>query len=142
MKKISICLLLCSAFLVLPACKKKQIKNIKSDIVEGTWRISEYTDDNEDETGDYSGDIFTFKSDGTLLVSGTHEATGSWSVSKEDNSGDDVFDDRHIELIISLPALLEDLSDDWEVESHSSSKLELKDKSGDDSEDYLTFLKI
>ncbi|MCE3296201.1 MAG: hypothetical protein K0R65_1915 [Crocinitomicaceae bacterium] len=145
MKKLSILLVLCSAFFVLPACsKKKQIKNITSEITEGSWRISSYIDDSEDETSDYSGDTFTFKSDGTLIVTGTHQATGSWAVTKEDNSNDDdVFDDRHVEFIISLPALLDDLTDDWEVESHSSSRLELKDKSGGDgSEDYLTFVKI
>jgi hypothetical protein len=36
----------------------------------------------------------------------------------------------------------DELSDDWEVESYSDTKIELKDKSGDGSIDYLTIEKI
>lgn len=142
MNKVIMFAAVCGALIALPACKKKKIKNLKSDMTEGTWRVSSFNDDGNDETGDYAGDTFKFNSDGTLVVTGTHNATGSWSVRKEDSGDDDLFDDKHLEFVISLPIPLDDLSDDWEVESSSDSKLDLKDDSGgDDSEEHLTFVK-
>jgi hypothetical protein len=41
-----------------------------------------------------------------------------------------------------LPTPYDELSDDWEVESYSENKIELKDKSSDGSVDYLTIEKI
>ena len=139
MKTSILSLLLILGLVGLASCKKRQVRKIESSVTEGTWRITQYTDDGVDETSDFNGDVFTFMDDGTLLVTGTHEATGTWSVDRESN---DDSGGRHIEFRISLPPPgLDELSDDWEVESHSDSRLELKDDSGNDEngEDFLTF---
>jgi hypothetical protein len=142
MKRVVLGVCAVSIFLAIGACKKKQIKTIEKNMIEGTWKISSYTDDGNNETSDFAGDVFTFSSDGTVTVTGTHPMSGTWKVDKE--SDDDMFDDRHLEFILSFAAPLDELSDDWEVESHSDDRLELKDKSGNEEngEDYLTFEKL
>lgn len=140
MKALIFCLFLATGLIGLSSCKKRQIKKIKSSVTEGTWRITYYSDNGVNETSDFSGDVFTFKSNGTLLVTGNHSATGTWSVGKE---SDDDSGDRDIEFIINLPTpAMEELNDDWEVEKHSDSQLELKDESGNDNgDDQLIFTK-
>jgi hypothetical protein len=139
---------LCAAAMVLGlgSCKKKQMKAINSDLVEGSWKITRYTDSGTNETSDFEGSVFTFNDDGTVAVTGAHAMSGTWKVAKEDSGDDDLFDDRHLELTLSFPAPFDELSDDWEIESHSDSRLELKDDSGggddDEDEDNLTFEKI
>ena len=141
MKRVILGICAVGMVIAFGSCKKKQMKTIKNDMVEGTWKVTLYSDDGENETSDFSGDTFTFKSDGTVTVSGTHPMNGTWSVDK-DNSDDDSND--HIEFTLSFAAPLDELSDDWHVECHTDTRLELKDVSGNEENgtDYLTFEKI
>ena len=125
-------------------CKKKQIKNIEKAMVEGTWRITKYIDEGEDFSTALSSSTFVFSNNGSVTVTGSGTFLGTWDVAKEnDSDDDDISDDKHVEFILNLPAPYEDLSDDWEIESNSDDKLELKDKShSGESVDYLTFEKI
>lgn len=134
MKKIAF-ITFVGIFLLLSCGKKKIIKEIDEDIIDGTWRVSLFEEDGVNETSDYTGYVFTFKSDGTVkAASGAGVVNGVWSTNK---------DDGHVDFNLTLPAPLDDLSDDWEVVNNSSNTLELKDISGGDgSVDYLTFKKI
>lgn len=138
-------LILSSMFLLLMSCKKedvKQKKNIEKEVSSGTWRISNFVDSGVDETVNFSGYNFTFKDDGTLTASnGSSTFTGTWSVS-DSNSQDDNLDDLHFNINFNLTNNFEDLNDDWDIVSHSSSKLELIDVSGGNGgTDLLTFVK-
>lgn len=131
------------------SCKKKQMKKLEGTITEGTWKITQFTHDNVDETAQYAGSTFTFHSDGTLTVSGSVSLNGTWDVRKEDDSDDDIdlFDDKHLELYISLPAPYGELTDDWEVKGRSDTRISLEDDSNskgddDDNDDYLVFEKM
>lgn len=129
--KIIIALL---AFGMLVACKKKTIRTIDNDMSDGIWKISLFQEDGFNETSDYEIYTFNFEDNGSVIASNNgFSVTGSWSVGK---------DDGHVEFNLSMPIPLDDLSDDWEVISNSSTKLELKDVSGDGSVDYLTFIKL
>lgn len=127
-------------------CKKKQIKKIEKYVVEGNWKVTYFLHDGVNETSDYNQDSYHFLSDGTVhiyppLIQVVF--TGSWSCVKDTNSSDDdLSDDNHIEFNLVLPYPYDELSDDWEVESFSDDKIELKDKSSDGSVDYLTLEKI
>ena len=139
-------LILSSMFLLLISCRKedvKQKKDIEKEVSSGTWRISNFVDSGVDETVNFSGYNFTFKDDGTLTASnGSSKFTGTWSVS-DSNSHDDNLDDLHFNINFNLTNNFEDLNDDWDIVSHSSSKLELKDVSGGGGgTDLLTFVKI
>ncbi|MFM7005955.1 MAG: hypothetical protein ACKOWX_01745, partial [Flavobacteriales bacterium] len=76
-----------ASILLLSACSKwqsnqKQINKISTD---GTWIVSSYIDDGDDETSDFSTFRLTFLENGTLnatdlLSSNSNPYSGSWSV--------------------------------------------------------------
>ena len=125
------------------SCSKDETKDdedvkIKAAVESGTWRITNYTDGDIDETLDYVGFGFTFNEDGTLGVTdGNTSVSGAWSMTTSD------VDELDFNIFFSSPDLFEALADDWEVESYSNSKIELIDTSDDTSStDYLTFEKM
>lgn len=117
------------------------------DITEaGTWKITLYSDDGEDETFYYEGYTFTFAANSTLTaVKGEETITGSWSITDDSNSNDDDdgnSDDIEFNIFFSTPPRFEELSDDWDIVSISNVKIELVDVSGGNGDtDYLTFSK-
>ena len=119
-----------------------EIKQISDMVKSGTWRITNYNDSGQNETGDYTGYIFTFNENGTLMATnGTNTYNGTWSVS-DDSSSDDDPDDIDFNIFFASPPDFEELSDDWDIISSSSSKLELTDISGGNGgTDLLTFEK-
>jgi hypothetical protein len=134
MKNVAIVLALAVAGLT--GCEKSSTqKSVDNSVIEGTWKITLYEDDGDNETSDYSDLSFTFKDDGTVTAQPsllTVIYSGTWSTNK---------DSDHVDFNLFF-SQYEDLSDDWEVVNSSDTKLELKDVSGGDgSIDYLTFEK-
>lgn len=116
---------------------------------EGTWRVTYFFDTDSEETNDFNGYTFNFNSDGTLVASnGTNTVNGTWSVDDsssssddDDNSSDD--DDFNIFFAVDESSDFEDLNDDWDIISVTSTKIELTDVSGGNGgTDFLTFEKI
>ncbi len=125
------------------ACKKKQVKKVEKAVTEGTWRITRFIDSGDDETSNYATATLTFNEDGTLILTQGNTYSGTWSVTNDSGSDDDS-NDSDLDFNISLPVPHESLSDDWDIESHSSSKIVLKDLDDDEpnKSDYLTLEKI
>lgn len=99
----------------------------------GTWKVTSFKDDGQDKTSQFAGVVFTFNTDGTVTLNGAVSVKGTWDVAKEDDSNDDdLFDDRHQELILNIPSPYESISDDWEIDKFSDTKIESKDDSNDD----------
>lgn len=131
------------ALLLLTAvsCKKRQMNKLEDTVIDGSWRITHVTHHDIDETAAYAGSTFTFGPGGKLTVSGSVNLTGTWDVRKE-SSDDDWFDDRHVELYVSLPAPYNELTEDWELEKRSDTRISLKDDSEKhDDDDRLVFEK-
>ena len=116
----------------------------------GTWRITSFIDSGQDETSDFNGYTFTFNENGTVTATkGATTISGTWSVSDDSsnsssdddgNSTDD--DDFNLFFSVSPDSDFEDLNDDWDFISVSSTKMELIDISGGNGgTDYLTFQK-
>ena len=122
----------------------QQIAEIEGIAQSGAWRITNFVDSGQNETADFNGYDFNFNSDGSLVASnGTTTLTGSWSVTDDDSSSDDSNDDD-IDFNIFFPVPesndFEDLNDDWDVISTSSTRIELIDISGGNGgTDFLTF---
>ena len=120
-----------------------RINEIKSAILSGTWRITSFIDSGNNETSDFTGYNFTFNENGTLTASnGTDTIDGTWSVIEDDDSNDDSNYDDDIDFNISFlaPPSFTDLTDDWDVTSSSTTKIELIDISGGNGgTDTLTF---
>ena len=118
------------------------IEEIQSNVISGTWSIILYNDSGVDETSDYNAYTFTFNSNGELQASNGNETyTGTWSVTGS-NSSDTSNSDVDFNIAFSTPEILVELTDDWDVETYTSTTLELLDVSGGDgTTDFLTFEK-
>lgn len=110
--------------------------SVSSTLIDGSWRITYYWDNNQDETSDYNGYTFTFGNGNVLTALRAATPTvGTWTT---------LTDDGKVKLVISfssLPELIE-ISDDWEVTERTNTRIKLKDVSGGSGEtDFLTFEK-
>jgi hypothetical protein len=106
-------------------------------ITDGTWDVSLYNEGGIDQTSDFSGYLFAFNADGSLLATGPAEKTGTWNSTTESGK-------------VKIPILFEtetegpfeSISDDWFVLTATNQKIELEHISGGDgSIDHLTFEK-
>lgn len=116
----------------------------------GSWKITYFWDTDKDETNNFTGYVFNFNSDGTLVaVKGSNTVSGTWSVVDDSNnsSNDDdgnSTDDDDFNIFFSVPTTsdFDDLIDDWDIISVSANKIELTDVSGGNGgTDFLTFEK-
>ena len=116
--------------------------NIENNVEMGTWHITKYIDDGNDERNHFTGYNFTFGGNNVLTASNsTNTYNGTWSIS-DSNGDDDSQDDLDFNIFFASPPDFEDLSDDWDFISHTSTKIELIDVSGGNGgTDYLTFEK-
>lgn len=126
------------------------VNEVSTLVKSGDWVITYFAQDNIDETSNYDGFTFVFGTDGTLTATKNSDVlTGIWSVSHEDNGDDSADDNPHPEfedidfnIHFTAPDLMAELSEDWEIVSHTDTKIELKHVSGGDGGvDYLTFEK-
>jgi len=116
----------------------------------GSWKITYFWDTDKDETSNFSGYVFSFNSDGSLVaVKGSTTVSGSWSVlddsnnsSSDDDGGSTDDDDFNIFFSVPTTSDFDDLIDDWDIISVSATKIELTDVSGGNGgTDFLTFEK-
>ena len=90
-------------------------------LTQGNWQVQYFYDD-RDETIAYIGYVFTFSNDGTLsLTNGVDSAGGGWEVTQDGSK-------QKLVLNIVSNTLLQNLNDDWEIESSSKSFIKLKDQ--------------
>ncbi len=108
----------------------------------GTWRITLYNDSGTIKTNQFTGYNFTFGPSNVLTATnGTQTYTGVWSVT-DSNSNDDSLDDLDFNIAFTAPANFLELTDDWDIQSRTDTKIELIDVSGGNGgTDYLTFEK-
>ncbi|TMM57874.1 hypothetical protein FEE95_00120 [Maribacter algarum] len=83
------------------------IETITNNVSTGSWVITNFIDSGKNETGDFTGYGFSFNADGSLVAdNATNNATGTWSITIDDDSNDDSNDDS------SSSSLNDDNSDD------------------------------
>ena len=117
------------------------IAAIETNMESGSWRITYYFDSDHEETDHFNSYVFVFEDDGTLTASNaasTH--TGAWSVTNSNSRTTD--DDVDFNIAFSTPADFVELTDDWDIITYNSNRIELIDVSGGGGgTDYLTFEK-
>ena len=118
------------------------INEITEEFKEGTWHISLYAEDLDDQTSHFTGYNFTFGDNNVLTATdGTNTYTGFWSVTN-DSSNDDGPNDVDVNISFTSPADFAELSEDWHIEDRGSVAIYLGHTSGGDgSVDTLIFTK-
>jgi len=146
MKKI---LLPVIALGLLAACSKwnNSQNQINKTAIDGTWIVSSYIDDGDDETADFTTFRLDFLDDGTLnatdlLSSNSNPYAGTWSITDSNSNDDDSLDDLDFNINFAVGNKLDDLSDDWDIISYTDTEIKLIDVSGGGGgTDYLTLTK-
>jgi hypothetical protein len=119
------------------------VTNVQNTVKAGTWQITSFVDSGNDETHHFHGYTFNFEDNNVLTASnGTNTYTGTWSID-DSNSNDDSIDDLHFNINFNLSPDFEELNEDWNIVSRTSSRIELIHVSGGNGgTDYLTFEKV
>lgn len=115
---------------------------IQNNVQTGDWKITSYIDSGKDETNHFSGYFFTFNSNGTIsATNGSVNYAGTWSLT-DSNSNDDTPGVVDFTILFNLGNDFDSLSEDWQILSQTSKKIELKHVSGGNGgTDFLTFEK-
>ncbi|NBG67138.1 hypothetical protein GQN54_13495 [Cryomorphaceae bacterium S-15] len=115
---------------------------MQTNVQSGTWRITKFIDSDSDETHEFNGYQFTFKSSGVLNANdGVNNIDGVWNITSS-NSDDDSSKDLDFNIYFNSSNQFEEINDDWDIISNSDVKIELIDISGGNGgTDYLTFEK-
>ena len=134
---IIIAILSISSFTACTDDNSNNNNNIDNIVSEGAWSVSKFNEDGIDHTSYFSGYQFSFADNGTLTATnGSTTMNGTWSKGTDDSTP---------KLIITFSVTdgpFEEISEDWEILSSSTSKMELKHVSGGDgSIDLLNFTK-
>lgn len=105
--------------------------NELQDIIEsGTWRITSLFDSGENLTNDFTGFSFNFESNGNITAtSDTETESGTYIIDFDDD-----LDDNDIDLVIEFPVSdnndFNELNEDWDVVSFTSTTIMLEDIDG------------
>jgi hypothetical protein len=110
---------------------------------QGTWKITLYNDSGTIKTSNFTGYNFTFGSGSALIATnGSNTYNGTWSVTSSNSNDDNPNNDLDFNIGFTTPANFANLSDDWDIVTYTSTKIQLIDVSGGNGgTDYLTFEK-
>jgi hypothetical protein len=109
--------------------------DVSETMISGNWRVAYYQDRDDDETSNFAGYTFTFTAGGVVIATkNAVDATGAWAATDGSNK---------VKIVLSFSGSpLDELSEDWEVISRSSTEIKLRHVSGGDGHiDYLTLQK-
>ncbi|MGV3697371.1 hypothetical protein [Flavobacterium sp.] len=149
MKNVFLTSALC-CFLALASCSSSDDSSSSSDptpvintAAQGTWRVTSFVDSGNDETNHFTGYNFTFASSNVLTASnGTNTYTGMWSVTSDDSDDDNPSGDLDFNIGFAAPADFEELTEDWDIVSYTSTVISLIHVSGGNGgTDTLVFTK-
>lgn len=110
---------------------------------QGSWKITLYNDSGTIKTSNFTGYNFTFGSGSVLIATnGSNTHNGTWSVTASNTNDDNPNNDLDFNIGFTTPVNFADLTDDWDIVTYTSTKIQLIDISGGNGgTDYLTFEK-
>ncbi|KAB1155090.1 hypothetical protein [Flavobacterium luteum] len=106
-------------------------KDLSSIIVTGTWYVSYFLDNYENETAEYMGYNFTFLSNGSVtVVKNSSSIDGTWSS----------YTDGGIKkFVMSFSGInLDELEEDWKIIEYNGTNIRLKHENSESHYLYLT----
>ncbi|MGJ8667653.1 MAG: hypothetical protein ACSHW7_14880 [Patiriisocius sp.] len=106
---------------------------LDSFLIDGTWFVSNYDEDGDNQTNDYAGYTLDFDSNGTVIATNGTAIDGTWDAQNNDTK-----------LFLNFNAFpFDEFNDDWDVISSSNTEVVLRDVSGGNGgTDNLTFTKL
>jgi hypothetical protein len=112
-------------------------------VSQGTWHITNFTENDSDHTAQFSGYNFTFAGNNSLLATnGTNSYSGVWTVTNDDSNDDNPGNDIDFNIAFTSPNAFTELTEDWHILERTDAILRLTHVSGGDgSVDMLTFQK-
>ncbi|RPE13414.1 hypothetical protein EGT74_07785 [Chitinophaga lutea] len=127
-------LILLFAAALMGACSSRSDNNAPGSVPAGTWRVTHFSERGSDETGDFSGYVFTFAANGSATaVKATTSKTGSWSMSSNNTRFNIDFGAK-----TDANKPLGELTDDWVIISITNNEIKLTDDNTSSAE-FLTF---
>jgi len=140
---LTILVLICTCF---PGCQDDDTikpSDVSNALVSGTWKVIQFSDDDDDETSNFSGYEFTFVTTSTTgntgglieASNGSSDVVGSWTTENSDKAA---------KLTLSFGITpFDDLNEDWRVTERTDIQIKLEHVSGGNGgTDLLTFEKI
>lgn len=124
--------------IVINDCDEPNTNNpeLSTIIIDGSWYVSNYIDDNENKTYEYYGYTFTFAANGTTVATKNGVLTnGTWS--SYVNNGASILDINYV------GSTLDHIDENWTVIEYSTTQIKLRhqDSGSNDDIHYLTFTK-
>ncbi len=109
----------------------------------GTWKITFYEDSGVNETSNFTGYNFSFGAGNLLSTTNvTNTYSGTWSVTSDNSLDDSTSNDLDFNIAFFAPVNFASLTDDWNIVSYTTTKIELIHVSGGGGgTDYITFEK-
>ncbi len=110
--------------------------NLGTTLKNGKWKVSSYSQNENDNTSNFTGYIFQFNPGGTVSVTKENSNySGQWST-KESND--------QLLLTLDFGSLnnLKDISEDWSVIEQNPSRVRLTHLNNESEADFLTFEKL
>jgi hypothetical protein len=110
---------------------------LQTNVIVGTWRVSAYSENGVNKTSSFNGYNFTFTNSAAVSASnGIVTVPGTWLTGVEDSTPKLYLD------FFASSGVFEEISEDWRIQSVSSTSISLRHVSGGDgSIDLLTFTK-
>lgn len=139
MKTIKILALGLMSMALITACKKDEKispSNSSNVLQDSNWKVTLFSEDGVNETSYFSGYTFDFMDGGVVkATSGSSTVNGTWGT-REDSGK------TKLDLNFDDVNNFDELDEDWEILTQSSTKIELKHVSGGNGgTDLLTFEK-
>ena len=102
------------------------IQEVTQQTQNSDWIVTSFVDGNEDQTYHYTGFVFSFNEDGSLVATnGTDTYEGTWSVTSSSSSPD-----FNMNFSVGDDHPFDEFNDDWDIVSYSTTLIELYDVSG------------
>ncbi len=96
--------------------------NLVAVLLSGTWKVTSFIHENEDETSEFTNFEFVFNADGTAIATkGALTVNGTWM-----SYGDDGV--LEIDLYFGETEPLEELGEDWKVKNFTTTMIHLVDE--------------
>jgi hypothetical protein len=123
---------------ILTACDHSAgtTANSSQVVASGNWKISQFLDSGNDETGDFNDYVFTFTTGGTVAaVKNGVTTNGTWSINSSSTKFTINFGPK-----TDANKPLGELTDDWKIITNSNTEIRLTDDNSSSGE-FLSFLK-